>query len=189
MIKSWKLLLAVVILLFVGTGLAQEQVGRKLYPVDESHLDPSFAEFRARLLEVVERQDLDFLLSIIHLDTRLSIASGSREERQKNWEIFNVKYSRRAWQDLRDMLSLGVVRDGSEFCAPYFYNTFLGDYQIIEKVVITDSDVPIRAEAKSSAPIIDYLSYDVVKYLWRGRGALVWDTIEGEKYQWLRIET
>ena len=87
------------------------------------------------------------------------------------------------------MLSLGAVRNGSRFCAPYFYTTFLGDYQILEKVVITDSDVPIRAEAKSSATIIGYFSYEIVRHLGRGRGAQVWDTIEGEKYQWLRIET
>ena len=39
------------ILLLAGTGLAQEPAGRKIYPADESHLDPSFAEFKARLLE------------------------------------------------------------------------------------------------------------------------------------------
>lgn len=201
--------ITVVILLTVGMGCVRAQedsahklttspkvelqqekaAGRKIYPVDESHLDPSFAEFKARLLEAVERQDLDFLVSIAHPNIRLSIEGGSREELQKDWEIFNDNYSGRAWQDLRDMLSLGAVRNGSRFCAPYLYTTFPNDLEILRYVVITGSDVPIRAEAESTAPIIGHYSYDIVKYLWRGRGASVWDTIEGEKYQWLRIET
>ena len=171
--KLHSLLTTVIIFLAIVPGLAQEPAGRKLYPVDESHLDPSFAEFKARLLEVVERQDLDFLLSIAHPNIVLSIEGGSREWLQSNWRIFNI--NRQAWQDLRDMLLLGAVRSDSHFCAPYVSTNFphelWGFY-----VVITASDVPIREEPNSTAPIIDHLSYDIVQRVERGQRS-VWETI------------
>jgi len=138
----------------------------KLYPIDESHLDPSFAEFKTRLLEAVERRDLDFLLSI------------GPKRLKRNWKA-------REWQELRDILSLGAVRVSYGFCAPYVSIKFPYALNAFESVVITASDVPIRAEPKSTAPIIEHLSYDIVKYLWRGG----WETVEGESYMWYRIQT
>ncbi len=175
----------VFVFIALGTGLAQEPAGRKIYPVDESHLDPSFAEFKAQLLDAVERQDLEYLLSIIHPDIRLSSEGGSREWLQSNWRIFNT--NRQAWQDLRDMLLLGAVQSDSRFCAPYVSSNFPDELWGFY-VVITASDVPIREEPNSTAPIIDHLSYDIVQRVERG-GRSVWDTIEGERYRWRRIET
>ncbi len=172
----------IIILMFVGTGLAQEPAGRKLYPVDESHLDPSFAEFKARLLEAVERQDLDFLVSIAHPNIFLGDAVGSPESLKRYWG------GELNWQKLRDMLSLGAVRSGSEFCAPYAPVNFPDIPYAIDYLAITASDAPIRAEPKSTAPIIDHLSYDIVKYLWRGDRS-GWETVEGESYMWHRIQT
>jgi hypothetical protein len=153
----------------------------KLYPIDESHLDPSFAEFKTRLLEAVERRDLDFLLSIVHPKIYLGYERGSPETLKRVWEA-------RDWQELRHMLSLGAVRSSYGFCAPYVSTKFPDELDALKSVVITDSDVPVRAEPNSTAPIIDRLSYDIVSHLSRGRGAS-WDTIEGEEYQWWRIET
>jgi len=153
---------------------------RKLYPIDESHLDPSFAEFKARLLEAVQRRDLDFLLSIAHPKIDLGYERSSPASLKRNWEP-------RDWQELRHMLSLGAARNSSGFCAPYVSIKFPDERNAFESVVITGSDVPVMAEPNSTAPIIDRLSYDIVRYLSRGRGA--WDTIEGERYHWWRIET
>ena len=183
----------IIILMLAGTGLAQEPAGGKLYPVDESHLDPSFAEFKARLLEAVERQDLDFLVSIAHPELRLSIEPNpnisGQENLQRLWASMREVDKTQRWQELRDMLSLGAVQSGSGFCAPYATVKFPNLTHAIEYLAITASDVPIRAEPKSIAPVIDHLSYDIVKYLWRGRGAVVWDTVDGELYPWYRIET
>jgi len=184
--RSLCLTATAIILIAVGTGLAQEPAGRKLYPVDESHLDPSFAEFKARLLEAVERQDFDFLLSIAHPNIVLSIEGGSRESLKRNWKAKN--YGGAAWQDLRDVLLLGAVRrNDSRFCAPYVSTNFPDELRLFY-VVITGSDVPIREEPNSTAPIIDHLSYDIVQTVERGQRS-VWETIEGERYRWRRIET
>ena len=179
-----------------GESYTISSIPKRLDPVDESHLDPSFVEFKARLLEAVERQDLDFLVSIAHPTLRLSIDDDpnvSGQERLQNFlEGLREEDRTRMWQELRDMLSQGAVRrSNSDFCAPYAYTTFPPDHELsyIDYLVITGSNVPIRAEPNSTAPIIDHLSYDIVKYLWRGWAGKGWDTIGGELYQWLRIET
>ncbi len=177
----------------LGTGLAQETASRKLYPVDESHLDPSFLVFKTRLLEVVEKRDLDSLVSIAHAKLMLSIYDDpdvSGQERLRSFlEEMREEDRTRLWQELGDMLSLGVSHSDPQFCAPYAYVTFPRELSYGDHLVITGSDVPIRAKPNSTAPIIDHLSYDIVTYLWRGRGALVWDTVEGERDHWLRIQT
>lgn len=195
LIEFWKLhglLTTVSILMLAGTGLAQEPAGRKLYPVDESHLDPSFAEFKARLLEAVERQDFDFLLSIAHPQLRLSIEDppniSGQENLQRLWTSMREVDKTQAWQELRDMLSLGAVQSTSGFCAPYATVKFPHMPHAIDYLAITASDAPIKAEPKSTAPIIDHLSYDIVKRLWRGDRS-GWETVGGERYPWHRIET
>ena len=152
----------------------------KLYPIDESHLDPSFAEFKTRLLEAVERRDLDFLLSIVHPKIYLDYEGGSPERLKQNWG------GEMNWQELRDMLSLGAVRSSYGFCAPYVPRKFPDELNAFESVVITGSDVPVRAEPNSTAAVIDHLSYDIVSDFSRGAS---WDTIEGERYHWWHIET
>jgi hypothetical protein len=124
---------------------------------------------------------LDFLLSIVHPKIYLGYERGSPETLKRVWEA-------RDWQELRHMLSLGAVRSSYGFCAPYVSTKFPDELDALKSVVITDSNVPVRAEPNSTAPIIDRLSYDIVSHLSRGRGAS-WDTIEGEEYQWWRIET
>ena len=181
------LCLTAIISVALGTGLAQETAPRKLYPVDDSHLDSSFVEFKARLLEAVERQDLDFLVSIAHPNIYLGNEVGSPESLRRNWKAKN--YGGAAWQELRDALKLGAVRQSdSHLCAPYAPVKFPNIPYAIDYLAITASDAPIREEPKSTAPIIDHLSYDIVQRVERGQRS-VWETIEGERYRWRRIET
>jgi len=112
-----------------------------------------------------------------------------QERLRSLFEEVREEDSTRMWQELRDMLSLGVRHSDPDFCAPYAYITFPRELSYIDHLVITGSNVPIRAEPNATAPIIDHLSYDIVTYLWRGRGAVVWDTIGGERDHWLRIRT
>lgn len=174
-------------LIFLSSAHAQETGSRKLYPVDDSHLDPSFAEFKARLLEAVERQDLDFLVSMAHPNIYLGNGVGSPESLRRNWKAKN--YGGAAWQELRDALTLGAVRQSdSHFCAPYAPVKFPNIPHAIDYLAITASDALIRAEPKSTALIIDHLSYDIVQRVERGQRS-VWETIKGERYRWRRIET
>ena len=62
------------------------------------------------------------------------------------------------------------------------------DLNVFESVVITGSHVPIIAEPNSTAAVIDWLSYDIVKRMDLGQ-RVVWETIKGEEYQWWRIQT
>jgi hypothetical protein len=70
--------LKLLILLVTISCPAMAQVG-KLYPVDEGPKDPSFQEFRARLIEAVKNRDTKFILSI--LDPNITNSFGFRASR------------------------------------------------------------------------------------------------------------
>jgi hypothetical protein len=161
----------------------------KLYPVDESHLDPSFVDFKARLLQAVERRDLDFILRIAHS----SIALGSPEDfpnpRESLRRLFQpTRYESGMWQELRQMLLLGAVQTEGEFCAPYIHAKFPRELDPFEYLVITGENVRVRAEPSLTAEAIDTLSYDIVKLDSIGYTEPV-ETIAGERHRWWRVLT
>ena len=182
MIESWKMhsLLATVILLFVGTGLAQEQVGRKLYPVDESHLDPSFAEFKAKLLRAIETQDRAFLSSALSQGVTMVFQEGIPADRIM--AVFDENNGA-LWQITHRLLGMGVKHQASgRFFAPYVFDAIVRakDFDPFTNMVITDEDVDVYAEPKPDASVMASLSYDIVEF---DRRESSWDLSEG----WFKI--
>ena len=105
----------VIILLLTGTGLAQEPAGRKLYPVDESHLDPSFAEFKAKLIKAIETQDREFLLSALG-EVRFASYSLPADRAMADFD----RNEGATWKALHELLLMGVKRlEDGRFYAPY----------------------------------------------------------------------
>ena len=175
--------------MLVGTGLAQEPVGRKLYPVDESHLDPSFAEFKTQLLKAIETQDRAFLRSALAPDVQLSFGPFMSADRV----IATLERNDSArWKELHRLLSMGVksLADGQQFLAPYvgYVVSQGGIGDVLTNVVITDENVKVYAEPQPTAPIIALLSYDIVRYdpfseySWNAA-----DLFEGERWSWFKV--
>jgi len=166
----------------------------KLYPVDEAPDDPSFAQFRGRLLEAVSKHDSNFVLGILDPE----IINSSDGERGENgfrhlWKLDEPES--RLWQTLTTLLSMGgSFRENGgnrEFCAPYVtskWSTVVSqlpkgadplDYQ-----VIIDKNVPVRSEPVPTAPVVATLTYDVVKLSANGS---VTHSENGNS--WLKIST
>jgi hypothetical protein len=162
---------------------------QKLYPLDESNLDPSFVDFRTKLAEAIQRRDLEFVLKIAHPEITLGSPEDFPNPQDSLKKMFGpAKYETDMWRELRDMISLGAVRTYGKFCAPYLYTRFPEELDPFEYLVITEENVRVRAEPKSTAPVVARLSYDIVKRRWQGYSA-VYESINGEEYPWWRIET
>ena len=164
-------LAASLMLLFASPLFSQE-----LLPVDHSDRDPSFAEFKTKLLQAIENDDREFLASVLD-------RPDSRDPRS-----LDVAVSKFRWQMLRDVLLLGVTRErDGRFCAPYIDTRFPGspgdkfDYGII-----IEEDVELKTEPYEAAPVASRLSYDVVV---KDHSFSLSDRIEGERHEWLKVTT
>ena len=56
-------------------------------------------------------------------------------------------------------------------------------------IAITGEDVPVHVEPKSSSPVMETLSYDIVKEGPQGFRQLSPEEVEGETYPWRQIVT
>jgi hypothetical protein len=145
----------------------------KLLPVDEGSGDPSFQNFRNHLLVAVRKHDQDFILRVLHpaIKNGYDIEAGVHEFRQR-WKPEDPESS--IWDVLSSILTGGgsfIKRDGHrEFCGPYVVSQWSNVVRQLPKgtdsldyVAITGKDVGVRLEPKLTSPIVDSLSYDVVK--------------------------
>jgi len=170
--------------MLAGTGLAQEPAGRKLYPVDESHLDPSFAEFKAKFLEAIEKRDREWLRNALAKQVVLDFDGSLTQEQAL------VRFDAREgelWTELRDLVLLGVTGGGTSFGGPYLFDLFPPQLNATEFLVITAEDAPVRVKPNSRAEVIARLAYDIVR--WDSSFGPVWETVSGEEYVWRKIVT
>ena len=154
----------VFILLAAGTGLAQEPAGGKIYPADESHLDPSFAEFKAKLIKAIETQDREFLRSALTPGVSFHFEAPIPADRAM--AVFDENEDA-SWEILHRLLLMGVerVQDG-RFIAPYLFYAIgrTKGFDRFTNMVIADKDVEFYAEPTPDASVIALLSYDIVEF-------------------------
>jgi hypothetical protein len=163
----------------------QPAATRKLYPIDEAQLDPTFAEFRVRLLAALKKRDLAFAETM--LAPEIWTIDGKVSGRN-----FAAQFAREEsplWRELEAILSTGATRSSRGFCAPYFVTRFPRDLNAFEFLVITSENVKVRSEPKSTAPTIETLSYDIVQIGPEGNILLQKEEIGGETHHWVEIAT
>lgn len=162
--QGW-LFYAIVVLLLTTHGEAFAQVG-KVYPVDESGKDRSFASFRTRLIDALKRRDRDYLMKIVHPKVKNNFGGdGGRAEFVAQWHPENRKSE--VWDVLLTALKLGGTFEGKgdnkQFCAPYVFTRLPKNLDPFEYQVIIAKNVPVRAEPSASAQVKQTLSFDVVQ--------------------------
>ena len=197
-----RLLLSLLLgLLLFGSSTAHAQVFRgipkKLYPVDQSHKDPSFAEFKAQLMEASQKRDLEFLRSALADSVRLG--TEGRVTREQALANFNNKdLGPVLWRELRDVLLLGAtqvtinypgVPKRPRFCAPSVTTLMPNRLKVGDVLVITEEEVAVHSQSNSSSPVIDRLSNDVVSIGPSGYRDISPEEIDGETYPWNQIVT
>jgi len=172
--------------LLLGTALmGGASRASKLYPVDEGPKDRSFVAFRSKLIDAAKKRDQRFLLN--HLDSHVltspfsALMPRSRDGGRgidlfkRTWHPENSKSD--LWPELIRVLSLGgafksgespyegLAPAGREFVAPYVRSQWPdSQYPDSEEYgAILGKRVPLRRRPTSAAPVVDVLSYDIVK--------------------------
>lgn len=141
------------------------QVG-KLYPVDESGKDPSFALFRARLMDALKRRDRKFLMSMVH--PKIMNSFGGNDGTANFVEQWRLgKPNSQVWDVLLTALELGGTFERRNkhktFWAPYVFTRFPDEVDPYEYQAIVAKNVTVRTKPSASAPSNATLSYDIVE--------------------------
>lgn len=148
--------------------------GLKLYPVDEGYKDSSFLSFREELLHAIRQRDSKFILSIVAPNILNSFGGeGGVDEFKEQWKLDQP--DSKFWDELLSVLSMGgafMNSDGvQEFCAPYVASQWekvlkqLPDSSdTYEYAAVIRENVPLRAQPDHNSPVIDTLSYDILKF-------------------------
>ena len=165
---------------------------RYVKPVDEASQDPSFLEFRTKLIAAAERKDLRYVQSIMDPKIELSFGghsglSGFRSLWKKESEF---------WAEFLPVIKNGgrFTGDGrnkmNHFAAPYVFMEMPEDLDHFEHFAVFGSNVNLRERPDASAPVVAQLSYNIVKVdepsavkLTTGPGEHEW------RYDWHKVET
>ena len=151
--------LRLLILLVSISWPAIAQVG-KLYPVDEGPKDPSFQEFRGKLIEAAKNRDAKFILSILDPKILNSFGGdGGVKEFKEMWKPDNPNSE--LWGTLIEILSMGGSFTKNEFCAPYVFTKF-PELDAFDHFVIIGEQVRVREQPGLTSPAVATLSYDIV---------------------------
>lgn len=150
-------------LLLLAAGAA---FGDRLPPVDESGLDPSFAAFKAHLLNILEKRDVAGLVGTLDPGVRVTFGDdGGIASFRRHWKLDRPAESR-IWAELATVLKLGVTREENEFVAPYIFTRFPHNLDAYTYAAVVRSDTRFRG---STAP----LDHDLVEIVAPARNGWV----------------
>lgn len=160
---------------------------RRIEPADEALRDPSWAIFRARLLEALAKRDRAFVLRVLDRNVRngSDLPRGIAEFR-KQWDL-DAKDSR-FWRELPSALGAGSAylarpKRPRELCAPYVLAGWPGDVDPTTYGVITSREALVKSEPSHDAHTLGTLSYHIVR-------VTDWEVPDEDKsfaQKWVRI--
>lgn len=161
----------------------------QLWPIDDSHRVPSFAEFKRDLLRAAETKDIRFLFKHVDEDIRasLGIYEGKAKFREF-WELDTDPENSKIWKELAAVLNLGLVLREGAFEGPYLsvhfpYNRF----EVESYGVVSGSGVNLRSGPSRTAQIIAQVGHLIVRTELEAGEERVKETIGGETHEWIRI--
>ena len=142
---------------------------RKLLPVDEGSTDATWVQFRATLLEALQRGDRRLLAGIVDANVlnALETPRGIAEFR-KMWNFDGDSADNRLLRDLSIALQMGSAwyqpkKSARLLCAPYVPIKWpLDDVDPYDSGAIVVKDALVKDAPSHSARTLDNLSYDIV---------------------------
>lgn len=154
---------------------------RRLEPVDEAAKDPSFLEFRERLLQAIDRRDAKYVVGIV--DPRILNSFGDNNGVAAFRRIWKPERAdSKLWTELREVVTRGgAFRDGA-FWAPYVYSSFPDDLDSFEYVAVLGDAVVLRSRPDTSGTTVATLAYDLVKVDYTGLA-------DPENAPWYKVAT
>jgi hypothetical protein len=159
------LLIVIAALTLAASTFAQE---RYLRPVDEASQDPSFLQFRTKLLAAVDRKDAAYVYSIV--DPKIRNGFGDRDTIawfKRDWKLENK--NSKFWKTFAAVIKNGGSFWGegankmNMFAAPYSYSNWPEDLDSFEYFVVFGSDVNLRKDPDPAGEVVAKLSHNIVK--------------------------
>lgn len=157
------LFLLIAVAFAAATIAAQEE--RYLKPADEASQDPSFLEFRTKLIAAAERKDLKYVQSI--MDPKIHLSLGG---------FYGLSGFRKLWKNESEFWAefLPVIKNGGRFTgegtnklktfsAPYVFTDMPEDLDHFEVFAVFGENVNLRERPDAGATVITKLSYNIVK--------------------------
>jgi hypothetical protein len=164
---------------------------RKLTPLDAARDDASLRALRDALRKAADSKVVARLQPLLASHVRIDYDRALTPAEVVD-EIRGYSSSEQAlfWQDLREAVNLGFVRQGmTEACAPYVV------FQLSERALsdaepigIIAAGVRVRREPSVTAPVIDTLSYEVLERGPEAPRAASPGQFSGQ-YQWYQVRT
>lgn len=157
--------------------------GRRLDPIDEAALDPSFLKFREDLLRAVDRRDAPYVISV--LDPSIKNSFGGNDGIADFREMWKPeKADSELWDVLRGVLTHGGTFRDDTFTAPYVFSSLPSDLtdndlEGYRLGAVVEDNVPLRSKPDTNAPAAVKLSYHLVKTV----------DEQGLPPQWIKVET
>lgn len=139
-------------------------LGDRVPPRDESTLDPTFAAFRTRLLDVVRHRDLAGLRPLLAPTVNVEFSNDYTPTQFIAWLRRKSDADRTSfWTMLQRAVELGTVRVSGAMCAPYVYaDAPIGDPSH-PWLVVTGKDVPVHAGPRETTKVLATLSDEIVR--------------------------
>jgi hypothetical protein len=159
----------------------------KLYPIDDTHKDRSFAAYVRQLKRAVVARDPKALRKLAAADIVVQEKPSRKgwAEFEAYWEPANAKSA--VWTALEDMLDLGFVQEHPQtFLSPYVVWRFPDPFDPTTHWAVAWGDEALREQADPRSKEIRRLAFEIVKRLREeGRWAQV-ETHDGQK-GWLSL--
>jgi hypothetical protein len=125
----------------------------RLCPHDEAAADPSFLQFRDRMLEAVAQKDEAKLKTFIDPKIRTSFGDGG-----------GIASFKPKWDELDSILKLGgAFRGADSFWAPYVYASWPEAVDAFTHVAAIRSGVPLHETASESAPVVTRVDWEILE--------------------------
>jgi hypothetical protein len=154
--------------LTVAVGAPAQEVSepKKLAPTDEAAKDPSWVNFRKRLLTALEKHERKFVLSVLDRNIRNSLdAPRGIAAFRKQWD-FEADDSP-LWRELPAALFLGSAwlkpeKGPRQLCSPYVAVKWPDDIDPFDHGAITVKEALVKAAPSSDSETLATLAYDIV---------------------------
>jgi len=156
-------LLAAVLALYCLYPIPAAGQATKFLPHDEASRQPDFFSFRARLLVSLAGRDTTGLLNVVALQIRNTFGDDNGVAAfRRLWRLEAPESE--VWGELTAVLALGgTFENESTFVAPYVFSRWPSRYDAFEYLAVIASDVRVRSEPSSTAPVVTGVSFQVVR--------------------------
>ena len=161
-------------------------LAEKLMPVDESASDPTFVEFKTRLLAAIQRKDITTLVSVLDPEVRVnSDGETGVDAFRRHWQLDKLAPSR-VWDELGTALRLGATRDDGEFIAPYVFTRFPHTRDAQTHFAVVRAAADLRSAPLPTATKVATLQHDIVQRVGVPKGGWVEVRTEDKKTGWIQ---